>query len=61
MNKNTLMYPMEVRCAWCDRYMHTSKCHLPGKVSHGICEPCNTDLMAEVERYKKTMEVVNKC
>lgn len=49
MENKTYLYPMEVRCAWCKVHMHWKSCHLPGKISHGICPDCKKGVMAEIK------------
>jgi hypothetical protein len=38
-----------VICAWCNRYLHGAGDSVDG-MSHGICEGCKGELMAEVTR-----------
>ncbi|MBA7610717.1 hypothetical protein ES703_17929 [subsurface metagenome] len=40
MENKEYLYPMEVKCAWCDCHLYWDSCYLPGIISHGICEPC---------------------
>jgi len=49
MENNNYLYPMEVICAWCGCHMKWGACHLPEKVSHGICDHCKQMVYDEIE------------
>jgi hypothetical protein len=47
------VYQLEIVCAWCGRYLGAKSAETEVEprftVSHGICGPCKTQLLAEVE------------
>ena len=51
-----LIYDMRVECAWCGKFLRMSKCHMPGKVSHGICEECKAQVLLESVEYQAAMQ-----
>lgn len=57
MESKTLMYPMEIRCAWCDTHMTWGACRKPGQISHGICVECKKDVMKEINEIYPQKEV----
>ena len=61
MENKMYVHPMEVVCAWCKIHLYWGGCHEPGKTSHGICEDCKKDAMAEFKSDKELMEVINRC
>jgi len=49
--EHTKDFPMKVICAWCDDHLYWSRCHLPNKVSHGICPDCAR------KQYEEQLEI----
>ena len=52
-------YPVEVKCCACGCHMRwadfTSK--IPGRISHGYCDPCLKTEMKKIEEYKKEVKI----
>ena len=42
-----LPYDMKVVCAWCGEFIRMAKSVGPDRVSHGICEKCKEQVIAE--------------
>lgn len=57
MESNIFMYPMEIRCAWCDTHMTWGACQKPGQISHGICVECKKQALDEIEQICSEKEV----
>ena len=56
MINKPIIYDMRVECAWCGKYLNTIKCVRPGRVSHGICEDCKEQLLAESAEYQAAVQ-----
>jgi len=59
LNEPTMLYPMEIRCAWCNTHMRWGACVKPDKISHGICPECRKEVNQEIEEFvnNKKLEV----
>ena len=42
-------YAMRVVCAWCEKFLHWSRCNKPNQTSHGICDAC------KIEQFEKQL------
>jgi hypothetical protein len=62
------VYQLEIVCAWCGKYLGTKSAETEVeprlKVSHGICGPCKTQLLAEadeaLQRYHETQNIIER-
>lgn len=61
MANKAYLYPMEIRCAWCNTHMTWGACQTPGQISHGICPECKKIAMEEIELLCPVKEVVELC
>jgi len=61
MENKIYPYPMEVVCAWCKKHMSWATCHEPGKISHGICESCKIEVMAEIKSIRINPQMGGAC
>lgn len=52
MVDHKFLYPMEVRCAWCDTHMYYRSCHAPFNISHGICDECKKGVVEEIKAIR---------
>ena len=58
------VYQLEIVCAWCGRYLGVKSAGTDVEprftVSHGICGPCKTQLLAEADEALKQIHETQK-
>lgn len=57
MGDKLYLYPMEIRCAWCNSHMTWGACKTKGQISHGICKECKKQALEEIDQLCSEKEV----